>query len=192
MIGSELVVSTSEWIRSWGVLAIVASLLINVLISVAGFLPSLFLSAANAVVFGLWGGFLISLAGEILGATVSFLLYRWGISRSAKLQKVSDTRLFKRLAEMSRSRRLLTLILLRINPLIPSGVVNVGASFARIPFGDFFLATVIGKTPSLVLETFIGHDLVFLSENKYRLIIAVLLAAGVLVLFKWTEKKEAV
>ncbi|USG63373.1 VTT domain-containing protein [Brevibacillus ruminantium] len=187
---SDLVVTTAEWIRSWGIFAIIASLLINVLISVAGVLPSLFLSAANAVVFGLWGGFLISLTGEILGAVVSFLLYRWGISRSEKLQKVGETRLLRRLAEMSRARRLLTLILLRVNPLIPSGVVNVGASFSKIPFADFFLATVIGKTPSLVMETFIGHDLVFLAENKLRLLIAILLAASVFLLFKWTEKKE--
>lgn len=188
---SELVVTTADWIRSWGVFAIIASLLINVLISVAGVLPSLFLSAANAVVFGLWGGFFISLAGEILGATVSFVLYRWGISRSAKLQKVREARWLKSLSGMSRGRRLLTLILLRVNPLLPSGVVNVGAAFSTIAFADFFLATMIGKTPSLVMETFIGHDLVFFSENKFRLIIAVILAASVFLLFKWTEKKKS-
>ncbi|MEJ8545158.1 TVP38/TMEM64 family protein [Brevibacillus borstelensis] len=188
---SDLVVTTADWIRSWGVFAVIASLLINVLISVAGVLPSLFLSAANAVVFGLWGGFLISLAGEILGAAVSFVLYRWGISRSDKLQKVREARWLKRISDMSRGRRLLALILLRVNPLLPSGVVNVGAAFSPIAFADFFLATVIGKTPSLVMETFIGHDLVFFSENKYRLIIAVLLAASVFLLFRWTEKKQS-
>jgi hypothetical protein len=49
-----------------------------------GVVPSLFLSGANAVVFGMVPGFFISLIGEALGAEVSFYLYRFGI-RKAKM-----------------------------------------------------------------------------------------------------------
>jgi len=43
-----------------------------------GYMPSVFLSGANAVVFGSVNGFFVSLAGEVLGATLSFWLYRQG------------------------------------------------------------------------------------------------------------------
>ncbi len=47
----------AEWLRSYGVWAILISLLINILISILGLVPTLFLSGANAVVFGFIPGF---------------------------------------------------------------------------------------------------------------------------------------
>src|SRR5690554_2005854 len=71
----------SEWLQGFGIWAIIVSLLLNIIISVLGFIPSIFLSGVNAVVFGLIPGFIISVVGEVLGAGISFLLYRWGFGR---------------------------------------------------------------------------------------------------------------
>jgi uncharacterized membrane protein YdjX (TVP38/TMEM64 family) len=76
--------SIAEWIRSWGLIAVLASILLNIVISISGVLPSIFLSGANAIVFGLMGGFAVSLTGEVLGASLAFLLYRWGVGKFRK------------------------------------------------------------------------------------------------------------
>ncbi|WP_246010927.1 hypothetical protein [Brevibacillus nitrificans] len=78
----------AEWIRSWGILGIMGSIVLNIIISVAGVFPSIFLSGANAIVYGLVGGFFVSLTGEVLGATVAFLLYRYGLQKSKGLKKL--------------------------------------------------------------------------------------------------------
>jgi uncharacterized membrane protein YdjX (TVP38/TMEM64 family) len=44
---------TAEWLRDFGIWAILISILLNIFISLLGVVPSLFLSGANAVVFGL-------------------------------------------------------------------------------------------------------------------------------------------
>ena len=43
-----------------------------------GVIPSVFLTGANLIVSGFWPGTFISFVGEVLGAIVSFLLYRKG------------------------------------------------------------------------------------------------------------------
>lgn len=173
----------AEWIRSWGILGIAGSILLNILISVAGVLPSIFLSGANAVVFGLYGGFLISLTGEVTGAAVAFLLYRRGIRSSRRLKKMESFQWVHRINGSSRFRKCLAVVLLRLNPFIPSGVINLGAALTTLSFGDFLLATMIGKIPSMVFETFVGHDLIYFEENKLRLLFALIAGALVLVLF---------
>ena len=179
----------AEWLRSWGIVAVLASILLNVVISITGVLPSIFLSGANAVVFGLWGGFFVSLAGELAGAVIAFLLYRKGSGLSKKLKQWSESNWVERVNQSSRFKQIAGIALLRINPLLPSGFVNFGAALSKITLFDFFLGTFIGKVPSMVFETFVGHDLVFFTENKSRLAISLLLGALVFLLF-WPKRKE--
>lgn len=179
----------AEWIRSWGILGVIGSIVLNIAISVAGVLPSIFLSGANAIVYGLVGGFFVSLTGEVLGATVAFLVYRYGLQKSKGLQKLERFSWIHKINESSRIRKGLAIVLLRMNPLIPSGVINLGAALTSISFADFLLATLVGKIPSMVFETFVGHDLVYLSENKSRLIISLLAGSLVFLLF-WKREKS--
>lgn len=180
----------AEWIRSWGILGIIGSILLNIVISVAGVLPSIFLSGANAVVFGLFGGFLISLAGEVLGAGVAFILYRYVLTKSSRLKKLERMAWINKINDSSRFRKGLAVVLLRMNPLLPSGVINLGAALTSISFLDFFIATLLGKIPAMVFETFVGHDLVYLSDNKYRLIAALLAGSLVFLLFRTHQKNR--
>ncbi len=53
----------TNWLKSFGIWAVLISLLLNICISALGVIPSLFLSGANAVVFGIIPGFFISLTG---------------------------------------------------------------------------------------------------------------------------------
>lgn len=180
----------AEWLRSWGAIAVILSILLNIFISVTGVLPSIFLSGANAVVFGLFGGFIISFIGEVVGATIAFLLYRLGVNKSKKWNKLSQLRWISTINQLTRLKKGIALILLRVNPLLPSGIVNFGASLTNISFIDFIIATFIGKAPALVFETFVGHDVIYFTENKYRLIIAILLGVAFFAVFTLQNKNK--
>lgn len=173
--------STAEWLKSFGIWAILVSLLINIIISLFGVIPSVFLSGANAVVFGIVGGFWISLAGEVLGAGVSFWLYRWGIKRVKGSRK--EWGWVKRLDSVSRWRQNLLLLIARITPMMPSGVITFAAAASSMVFLDFMVVSLIGKAPSIALETIIGHDLFLLQDNTPRLLLTLsLVAVGFLIL----------
>ncbi|MCM3387890.1 TVP38/TMEM64 family protein [Ureibacillus chungkukjangi] len=64
-----------------GIFSIFVSILINILISITGVLPSAFITFANLSYFGLYGGFIVSIIGEALGAIISFVLYRKGLKK---------------------------------------------------------------------------------------------------------------
>jgi uncharacterized membrane protein YdjX (TVP38/TMEM64 family) len=171
------------WLENFGIWAILISLLINILTSILGIIPSLFLSGANAIVFGLIPGFWISLIGEVLGAGISYWLYRWGFG---KLKLVSQERWgwLKKLNEASRMKRITVLFLGRLTPLLPSGVITFAAAVSNMRFIDFFFVTLIGKVPSIALETLVGHDMIRLNENYPRLLFSLLFIVLIYVLFK--------
>jgi uncharacterized membrane protein YdjX (TVP38/TMEM64 family) len=177
----------AEWLNDFGTWAIIISILLNIVISMLGVVPSLFLSGANAVVFGMVPGFFISLIGEALGAGVSFWLYRFGI-RKAKMNHKSWGWL-QSMNEVSRKRQLSLLMLARLTPLMPSGIITFAAALSSMKFLDFLMVTTLGKVPSIAMETLIGHDLLLIDENLPRLIISVALFVMMYILVKRRNKQ---
>jgi uncharacterized membrane protein YdjX (TVP38/TMEM64 family) len=173
----------AQWLRSLGLWAVAASLLLSVIVAILGVVPSLFLSGANAVVFGIVPGFWISLTGEALGAAVSFWLYRWGFGKLKQVKQESWAWL-RKLNEANRGRRIVILLIARLTPLMPSGVITFAAAASHMAFLDFIVITFIGKAPSIALETLVGHDLALLNENYPRLIVSLLLLAVIFLLMK--------
>jgi len=178
---------TAEWLKDWGEWAIITSLLLNVVISIFGIVPSVFLSGANAVVFGPVPGFAISLTGEVLGAGVSFLLYRYGI-RKISVKKNDTWKWVQRLNEASRREQFFMLIAARLAPFIPSGIITFASAATHTKFSVFITATVVGKTPSVAIETLVGHSIFYGNEYLYQLLLTLTLIGFIYLLFR--KKKD--
>ncbi len=174
---------TAILLKELGYWAVVISLLINIGISIFAFLPSVFLSGANAIVFGILPGFIVSLIGETLGAAVSFWLFRLGFSKLKSLHS-ERWQWLQVINQSSRRKQILLLLIARITPLIPSGLITGVAAVSKMRFMDFMIITFIGKSPSIMLETFIGHDLVRMSDNLPRLLISLSLVLIFILVFK--------
>lgn len=174
-------------LRDYGMWAALVSILLNVLISVLGVVPSVFLSGANAVVFGPVVGFFVSLAGEVLGTALTFWLYRLGVRKGLRW-KEDRFRWQRALNRLPRHRQALVLLFARLTPMMPSGVVTFAAAVSGVRFVDFLVTSAVGKAPSLILETMIGHDLVYFRENKGRLAITLVLLLLMAALF-WRPRK---
>jgi len=73
-----------QWFENSGLLVVWISIILNISISVLGFIPSVFVTAANNSYFGFWNGLILSILGEALGGMISFYLYRKGINKVKK------------------------------------------------------------------------------------------------------------
>jgi uncharacterized membrane protein YdjX (TVP38/TMEM64 family) len=138
--------------------AYLISIVINVIISILGFVPSVFLTAANLAVFGFWKGTFLSFVGEAIGAIVSFVLYRKGF------RKFSETKLFshpkvRRLLEAKGLEAFFLVLSLRLLPFVPSGVVTFVAAIGKTSLLIFMIASSIGKIPALLLEAYSVYQL---------------------------------
>lgn len=168
-----------------GPAAVLISISLNILISLLGVIPSVFITAANVLVFGLYKGFMISWLSEVIGALVAILFYRWGIKSVAHISS-EQWQLFKTIDALPTSKQIYFLAVLRTAPFIPSGIINLLSALSTITLYVFFVATAIGKFPALMLEVAFSYNLVYFSQKSINLLITGVVAA---VLY-WGIKKE--
>ena len=83
---------TVVYLQNFGIWAVFVSFFIDVIINIVGFLPSIFLSTANGLIFGIFWGTVISWLAETTGVMISFFIMRTLFRNVAKaiIQK-SDT-----------------------------------------------------------------------------------------------------
>lgn len=66
---------TIHYLKGFGIYAAFVSFFIDVIINIVGFLPSIFISTANGLIFGLFWGVIISWLAETVGVILSFYEY---------------------------------------------------------------------------------------------------------------------
>jgi len=132
-------------------LAILVSVILNISISIVGVIPSAFLTVINITVFGFWGGFWVSLIGEMIGSVAAFWLYRKGFRRFID-ERTKHTPRLQKLLHASQAEAFTLVIGLRLLPFMPSGLVNLYAAVSTMSLVSFALASSIGKIPALLIE----------------------------------------
>lgn len=183
---------TVEYIQSFGIWAIVFSFFLDVVINALGFLPSIFLSTANGLIFGIVPGIIVSWLAETVGVIISFVLMRT-VLRSSAEKLIAKSKYLKRMDEMSGKRGFKIMLILRTMPYFPSGILTALGAVSSISFWDYVWANLIGKFPSTALEVVIGHDVVEFQKNMDRLMVVVTLATivyGGLYFFNRYKKKQ--
>lgn len=179
---------TIVYLRSFGIWAVVVSMVIDIVINIVGFLPSIFISAANGVLFGIAGGTLISWIAETIGVVISFFFMRT-LFRSKAKALIEKSRMLSKLDEYS---TLKSMAVARALPYSPNGVITALGALSRISYRDYILGTLIGKLPSVAIEVVVGHDVIMMEDNAGRLTVLVVLIIIVYGgLWYWNRRKQA-
>ncbi|WP_340372935.1 VTT domain-containing protein [Peribacillus sp. FSL E2-0218] len=70
------------------------------------------------------------------------------------------------------------ILLLRLLPFVPSGVINLAAALSKTSILIFFVATSIGKMPALLIEAYsVNQVLKASNEGKIFLVLLLLIMA---------------
>ena len=177
-----------EYLRSFGPWAILISFLLGVLINAASIFPSIFLSTANGLIFGLPLGILISWLAETVGVVISFYLMRF-FFRSTAEAIIAKSDSLKHIDEVSGEHGLEWMAFARTLPYFPSGILTAIGAVSSISARDYIIANLIGKFPSTALEVVIGHDIVNFQENSMRLAVLVIIVGVIFFAYKKYRKK---
>lgn len=180
----------AAYLRSFGPWTVAVSILINIIINLSGILPTVLISGANAVVFGLGGGIAVSWVGECLGTVVAFLLWRSLLQRAARRMIRRSPRLAVA-DEFGGKNGFKAMLVARLIPLAPSGLITLLGAVSSMSFTDMLWATLIGKLPSIVLEVLLGHQLAFAQNNSLRLLLLFLVATSGYGYFWWRKRRQA-
>lgn len=160
-------------LKEAGYFAIPLSLLISIIIAIAGIIPSVFVTGANVLFFGPVNGFFISWLGEVSGAAISFHLYKTGFKK--RFENIKEKHhLIRMIINASGKKAGLLIFQARLLPFIPSGIVTFAASISNTGFILFLTASALGKIPSILLESLVSYDIINFNENRIRLILTML------------------
>lgn len=173
--------------REYSIFAVPISLIISIIISLIGVVPSVFVTGANIIFFGPVTGFFISLIGETIGAYITFIVYRYGFKKGAE-SLTTKYELVRKIVNSKGRKGALLVFEGRLLPFMPSGFITLAASISSININSFAIATFFGKVPSIALEALISYDLINIEENFIRLLITIF----ALILILITIKKETI
>lgn len=133
--------------------AVIFFLLYSVLTAI-GF-PALPFTVAGGAIFGHVRGTLLSWTAATVGTMLGYLLAR-GVGRETARRWIAKRKVGAALTE---STSFLTLLRLRLVPVIPLSVVNFASGLARTRFGVYVAATAIGVLPATIVFTYFADSL---------------------------------
>jgi len=183
------IVETAKYIESYGSMAVVFSFLLTLFVNALGFPPAIIFSTANTLIFGIFWGIVISVAAETVGVTISFLLLRF-FFRDAAEKVISKSKFLSSMDKYSSEKGFVVMLIARMVPYLPSGLLNAVGALSALSLRDYFLASLVGKFPSTGIEAIIGHDAILQEEDPTRIIVVVIFAVVLIGWAYWFEKKQ--
>lgn len=132
------------------------SILLNIIIAIAGILPSTFVTLGTVSALNLNLAIIILIIGEAAGAIISFTLYRKGLQKLSAFPRFNklENRYLSKLKESDGAQAFFIVIFLRVLPFVPSGIVTLTAAISKLKVLPFSIASTAGKIPAIMIEAY--------------------------------------
>lgn len=175
----------STYISSFGYGAFLVSIGLLIFCNFFG-LPTIPFLTINGALFGLVPGLVISFIGEVLGIEISFHVGRIFFRKEAR-KFIERKRMLKKIDKYSSVEHM---AYARAIPYSPNILFTALAVLSKLTSKEHLKATIIGKIPSVAIEVFLGHDLIYFSQHWLRFCIIFLLVIGFYMGHKIYKKRK--
>src|SRR6266702_514898 len=151
---ADFVEALQERVMRWGALGAICYPLLFAVCNIL-LLPGGVLAVGGGFFFGLWWGFLVVFAGNIIGAAISFALSRWVAGQWFR-RKLSQDPALRALQPAVQRESWKIVLLSQLHPLFPTSLLNYCYGLTRIRFRTYMLWASIGRVPALFLYVYVG------------------------------------
>lgn len=152
-----------------GVVEVAVSLVLMGLQTFLPFIPFFVITGANVAIWGFAKGSVFNYVGAFLGDSFAYwLVRRYG--RAWVVRLVPERTMSHWMRYFQRRRGFVILIISRLVPLVPAGIVNMAAGLADMDYRPFAIGTLIGNVPATLLNGLLGYNLFTFGKNKYHLL----------------------
>lgn len=154
-------------------LAMIVGLLSCFIESFLPILPLVAIVGANAMIFGLWGGFIISWIGSGLGTLALFLLIR-KYNNNKLFKKIKSKKIEKAILWMNRQGFKLLFIAYSC-PFVPSFLVTITSAFCKKEVSEFLPAMLAGKFVMFLVICYPASDLGGFLRSPMKIVLFIIL-----------------
>ncbi|MBE0490283.1 MAG: TVP38/TMEM64 family protein [Halomonas sp.] len=144
----------SQWLNDQGPLGPLLLMALMVMAVIVGPLPTLPITSASGMAFGVLPGSMLAATGALAGAMIAFLLARL-LGRDLIRKRFHDNPLFG--AEGSQRLLFIIVLLTRLIPIFSFALISYAAGVTAIRAWRFALATTIGMLPMTLVFASLGH-----------------------------------
>ncbi len=178
LLGSTDAAGVKDWLLSFGALSPVVYFLGMVAQVLLAPIPSAPVALAGSLVFGVWEGLALSLAGSVVGSVLVFLaVRRWGEPLVARLV---GREVYRRHAGRLDARGWWLFAVLLV-PFMPDDAMVALAGLSALSFRGFLVVMVMGRIPGSTMTALLASEWVTGSAavwNSVGIVLAVILALG--------------
>lgn len=140
---------------------------LQVIISI---IPGQPIQFASSYLFGVIGGYLISIVGAVIGATTAFYLAKLLGADSLK-QIFGENKVENYKTKINSGRGLLIVFIIYLMPGLPKDLVGYVAGVSNMRFLPFLFVSTIGRTPGMLGSLFFGKF--FKNSNNFGIMFLV-------------------
>src|ERR1700692_1781359 len=119
------------------------------------FVPGSVLTLGAGAIYGVWGGLILVLIGNGLGAFISLLITRYLLRNWAAKYFARSPRMHALQTAVEKEGWKMV-CLTHLSPVMPFSVINYAYGLTNISVGEFLLATEIGSIPSACIYVYVG------------------------------------
>ncbi|GIP32912.1 TVP38/TMEM64 family protein [Paenibacillus sp. J2TS4] len=177
----------SQYLLSFGAWAYVLGIAAVLIQTVVPIIPFVLVAGANILIFGLFWGFVVNYVMSVVGAALSFWFAR-SIGQQWVLGKLNNFPTVEAFNDKLERSGFFYVLIGRLIPIVPSSAINFSAGAMKVKASHFMTATILGKFPIVLLECFIGHDMLHFHQNKGRLLLLVGIFAVLLAIGGWIKR----
>jgi uncharacterized membrane protein YdjX (TVP38/TMEM64 family) len=117
-------------------------------------IPANVVALAGGALYGLWGGFLVSSAGLLLGSLVAFTIAR--LFGRPVVEAFVEPRAIDRYIDGIANRHFLILLVVVLVPFFPDDIICFVAGLSSMPVPAFLFLIVLGRTPGMLVSSLVG------------------------------------
>lgn len=152
-----------KFLNKFGNFSWLVYILIVILEVILAPMPGIIINSAAAIVFGPFLGTILSLIGNVLGASICFFIAkRYG---GFYFERLIGEKKLAQFQKYSEKYGALVLFILRLNPITSSDLFSYLAGFIEMSYKKFIIATTLGLIPTMIVISYFGE--VFIKESPF-------------------------
>lgn len=174
-----------EWLLQFGVWAPIIFVLLQVAQVLLAFIPGEVTSVAGGIMFGFWGGTLLTVCGIAIGSAAAFAIAR-KLGKPAVV-KLAGSAVLDKYMETVKRHNVFLLFSMFLLPFFPKDALCYIAGLTGVAWPVFLLLSTVGRLPGQVMSSLVGSGM--LTVPVWGWVVIAVAAAGLVFLsFKYAEK----